>query len=84
MGAIQTKLVKDQLERVREVAQKPSRLLSPDTFLKVEEHLRNHLKSISSPNSIYFTNRKHEDLSLDLKSTQQLSESELQEISSLF
>jgi len=83
MGAIQTKLVNDQLERVREVAQKPSRLLSPDTFLKVEEHLRNHLKSISSPNSIYFTNRKHEDLSLDLKSTQQLSESELQEISSL-
>lgn len=80
MSNIPSESIRQQLELVRQVAQKPTRLLSTETLQLVEESTREGLQEISTPKSIYYTDRTNGNFTLDFKAQAQLSGGEKEDI----
>lgn len=74
---------RQQLRAIEIVAQCPTRVLSPETLRLAEAQIAEYLKTLYTPNSIYYANRQNGDFSLDLKAHKNLSDQEKDEICDL-
>lgn len=80
---IENSQVKQQLRAIEQVAQKPTRVLSSETLQLAKTQIAEGLKTISIPNSIYYSDRCNGEFSLDLKPHTSLTDQEKDEICNL-